>query len=89
MNRTKIAYGFAALLAFTASPVVAGFCPRCYGVGIDATAVAAVSSAMFALLVAIVVVFGGFISFFRNVVSKEVVLEDGQCRPEPPETSDQ
>ena len=89
MDRTKIAFGFVALVAFTASPVFASVCPRCYGVGIDAPAVAAVSSAMFALLVAIVLVFGGFISFFRNVISKEVALEDGQCRPALPESSDQ
>lgn len=87
MFKARIMSGIAVMSAWAMSPLVVSACERCFGAGVDASAVKAVTSSMFALLIVTVVVFGGVISFFQKIVYNEVELEDGQCRPSSSEPS--
>ncbi|MFT5143995.1 MAG: hypothetical protein ACI80V_000344 [Rhodothermales bacterium] len=55
------------LVVMAALPDTLLACERCFGAGVDAPAVRAVSASMLVLLVMISGVFGGILSFFRNM----------------------
>jgi p-aminobenzoyl-glutamate transporter AbgT len=57
----------AALIVAAALPEVSSACERCFGAGVDAPAVRAVSASMLVLFTIITGVFGGIVSFFRNM----------------------
>lgn len=59
-----------AALALT-SPEWAMACERCFGAGSDAPAVRAVSASMLVLFALMTGVFGGILSFFRNMSVRE------------------
>lgn len=68
-------------------PETAAACERCFGAGVDAPAVRAVSASMLVLFAIISGVFGGILSFFRNmsVRAAELAAKDDSTSLTDPE----
>ncbi|MFT4604645.1 MAG: p-aminobenzoyl-glutamate transporter AbgT [Rhodothermales bacterium] len=64
------------LLLMAAVPELSHACERCFGAGVDAPAVRAVSASMLVLFCIITGVFGGIVSFFRNMSVRIARLAD-------------
>ncbi len=65
-----------ALILTAALPEASSACERCFGAGVDAPAVRAVSASMLVLFAIISGVFGGILSFFRNMSVRAARIAD-------------